>query len=862
MVSVVSVRAQRAAVSGPAERLRSLLDLPRLVSLGWDPDSRVWTVDPTQSVFSYRGCGVAGCGYKVSGKDGLCMGCLLRWRAGASSLEEFLSQPLTRERWRSERLCTVCRTPGHTRPAKLNGLCLYCEATRRRRKQTVDAYIAGDDHFPAAHARPTMGICVAAACGRLAAFRMGLCQGHHDWWRDAGRPEVAMWSATADPLLGDRGSRITLAGLPERFQLELLFGIQMGLDHGRKLRPSVLRTVIGWARKGDGDSFEALQAPGADAQCRQFIDQTIDAIALTTKTPELECTKDVWDLRVWGLAGSLYFVGGPAPRNPTKLPMDPIHQRWLRDAAKAWAASRLPLASTDTGVRSVVTAVGRWSAHLSGREGGGDDPTMLAKDDITSFLAALRVMVNQGRLHPYMHTRTVSCLRRFLREGRDLELDQRGKPLFGLARSVGVELREVPAAPKRDAGDEVGDAIPDAVLVQLLGDDNLALLSPDGRRRFEIGLEVGRRPGELCRLAYDCVAYDQRINEQTGEAELKPVLLHDMRKVHTVGCRLPIHEHTAELIGEQQAAVRARFPITPVAELVLFPGTQRDQGGRRPISTSRWASEMRTWVSQLELFEGSLDGNGSLHLLRGATDGPVRFDPARLFPQSLRHTYAQRHVNAGTPVEVLRELMGHDKLDTTSGYYRISAERKRNAVKRVMPLQVTVSGARLRLLDDPSPSDLGLYALSQVAVPMGSCVEPSNVRARGGACDFRYRCFGCTHFRTDPSYLPELRAYLTKLLATRERLAAAVPQLTDWARREAMPSDEEIDAVRRLVDTCDETLAQLDADDRGAIEEAIEVLRTGRAAMDTVFPVQFRGVVAQPTPVLFPTIAAQAGHLR
>lgn len=421
-------------------------------------------------------------------------------------------------------------------------------------------------------------------------------------------------------------------------------------------------------------------------------------------------------------------------------------------------------------------------------------------------------------------------------------------------------VEDMSSAPRRAPA--CGDAIPDAVLVQLLGDDNLGLLSPDSRRRFEIGLEVGRRPGELCRLAYDCLAYDQRINEQTGETELKPVLVHDMRKVHTVGCRLPIHEHTAELVRDQQAAVRARFPTTPRAELVLFPGIQRDQGGRRPVSTSRWASEMRAWVSQLELFEGWLDGRGGLHLLRDSGARPVRFDPARLFPLALRHTYAQRHVNAGTPVEVLRELMGHEKLDTTSGYYRISAERKRDAVKRVMPLQVTVSGARLRLLDDASASDVGLYAISQVAVPMGSCVEPSNVRARGGACDFRHRCFGCAHFRTDPSYLPELRAYLSKLLATRERLAAAVPQLADWARREAMPSDEEIDAVRRLIAACDETLAELDADDRAAIEAAIEALRTGRAAMDTTFPVQFRGVVAQPAPVLFPTIAAQAGHLR
>jgi len=47
----------------------------------------------------------------------------------------------------------------------------------------------------------------------------------------------------------------------------------------------------------------------------------------------------------------------------------------------------------------------------------------------------------------------------------------------------------------------------------------------------------------------------------------------------------------------------------------------------------------------------------------------VRFDPARVFPYALRHSYAQRHVDAGTPVEVLKELMGHDCLTTTSAYY-------------------------------------------------------------------------------------------------------------------------------------------------------------------------------------------------
>jgi hypothetical protein len=39
------------------------------------------------------------------------------------------------------------------------------------------------------------------------------------------------------------------------------------------------------------------------------------------------------------------------------------------------------------------------------------------------------------------------------------------------------------------------------------------------------------------------------------------------------------------------------------------------------------------------------------------------------------------------------------------------------------------------------------------------------------------------HFRTDPSYLPELRGYLDRLLADRERVRTAV-ELEEWARAE------------------------------------------------------------------------------
>ena len=57
-------------------------------------------------------------------------------------------------------------------------------------------------------------------------------------------------------------------------------------------------------------------------------------------------------------------------------------------------------------------------------------------------------------------------------------------------------------------------------------------------------------------------------------------------------------------------------------------------------------------------------------------------------------------------------------------------------------------------------------------MPVRVCSEPSNVKA-GGGCPFRFRCLGCGHFRSDPSYLPELRDYLDTLLRTRERIRSA-----------------------------------------------------------------------------------------
>jgi hypothetical protein len=98
------------------------------------------------------------------------------------------------------------------------------------------------------------------------------------------------------------------------------------------------------------------------------------------------------------------------------------------------------------------------------------------------------------------------------------------------------------------------------------------------------------------------------------------------------------------------------------------------------------------------------------------------------------------------------------------------------------------------------------------------------------ACPIRFRCVGCDHFHTDVSYLPDLERYLADLLRSRERLMAAF-EADEWTRTEAMPPEEEIRRVRRLIGRVKADLDDLTPEDRARIEEAVTFVRRVRTVM-------------------------------
>ena len=836
------------------DRLAAAIDYPLLVSLGWDPVTQTLAPDREHRLLGYPVCRVAGCELEAWDPGGLCTGCRDRFRAsGGAGVEAFCQAGVSRRNRSRDRRCLVCRVAGFERPVGTNDLCLSCDGLRRRRRQSVQAYVDGDAGHPPATPRPGPGTCTVASCQRLAArSETGLCGAHDGAWRVAGRPELAAFRRAASPCLGDRSGRAVLAGLDENVIAELLYGVQAALAEGRRVMPATLRHVAGHLRRcGAGSVADAIGMAAARTPVRWFLAFAADRAGLARSSPETEQAKDVWDLRLWGAAGWLSFTGGVRPGHHSGgQPSRPITQPWLKAAARAWAAGALTT-KTAGPVRAVIGAVGLLSEHLARRADAGADQASLSHRDVEAFLARLAHLERAGTLPAGVRTRSLSLLARFLRDCREMGLTQPGAALAGLPDDVVIRRAERPRGLRRD--DQAGQALPQIVMSQLLDPGNLdrldRLAGPAIKAAVELGAGVGRRTAELCSLRFACLDYDEHIGDD-GQRRASPVLVHDMPKVGKLGCRLPVHDREAAIITAQQARVRAAFPGTPAERLVLFPRPLKNPDGTRPIATAHLQRAMRAWVTGLPRLDGPE---------RGADGRLLPFPRQLVFPYAFRHTFAQRHADAGTPVDTLKELLGHDTVRTTLGYYRVTAKRKRDAQDRLGPLQIDARGYRVRpgltaLTDTEAARDQA----GQVAVPFGICTEPSNVTAGGHSCPFRHRCTGCEYFRTDPSYAPELRGYLARLLADRERLAAAVPALAEWARRDAAPSEEEIDAVRRLLRASDEVIAGLDDDDRAAVQAAIATIRDQRAQLTVSFPAELAGVVRQNTPVFFPTIERAA----
>jgi integrase len=507
----------------------------------------------------------------------------------------------------------------------------------------------------------------------------------------------------------------------------------------------------------------------------------------------------VWDIVEIGIQPDPTLAGGS--RRRIGLDFQPISQPWLRALALAWARHQ-----SDPDVMADTVRVAVEVSHvLDQRHDKGNRIARLTDRDAELIAQAFnRLKTPKGRLMTVKHQRHLH--RRFfelIAWGRDNgHLDE-------LPRSFAprpTHLRPFETDPE----DEVGKAIPVGIQRELdahidsigraiasygqLSDDDIHLMF---RTAYIILRDTGRRPLEVAALGLNCLAHDT-----SGT-----FLIWDNHKSKRHGRRLPIVRSTADAI-QRWIDRRIQLPVPVSSTAYLFPAVA--ERAREPyLRTVNLNRAIRLWVDGLE----RLDTNDV-----GDLGNPIPFDRALVYPYAFRHSYAQRHADNGTPIDVLRDLMDHRTMETTGRYYKITATRKRDAVDTVGKYTIDRDGNDAPLTESTS------YQMRSVAVPFGNCIEPTNVKAGGHACPVRFQCAGCGFYRPDPSFIPAIEEHLNTLRSDREiaRAINAAPFVADNLTAQ-------IDSFNRVLTVMRDRLETLDPDEREHIEEAAAVLRRARA---------------------------------
>jgi Phage integrase family len=724
---------RRAAFDTPTDirltRLEALLDPVFLAEIGWDADLRILRPPMEHRLLGWSRCSVPNC--HVETPAPLCTGCRARHQASDMSVEEFIATaPPKRSggaegRWLIDKaFCSVegCQRPIHIR---LIGLCnthaLRCrEVMGRLDPEAARLFLLRADLRPL----PSFGPCRVAACLRVAYGSRGLCARHAQRWNQAVCDSVEIdfdhWCSIEDAVTVSGVAN--LRGLDRLVVAEILGGLQLRSGGGRKTRPSQLNRLARTARRHQVTTLRDLDPGVLTGDLKTLLTTFALEINRATTSPVEEQRKDHWDLAVFGAAGQIDFTV--------------LTQRWLRDIAKHWASEDLARRRGERSglvVRIHIGSLAELSTTLrQTRTDHGLDPSVLGRTDILAFLARLGHLEQTAALSANRRLQIIRQVRTVLRDTRDLGLTRPGGSAAGLPGEFAVRADDIPDQPHIDGP---GRSLPNEVMNAL--NTALPLLEDISGRAARVAVELlmdtGRRPDEVCQLPMDCLEKD---------TDGKYVLIYTDYKENRLQRRLPIPDSTAKLIRDQQTTIRAMFPHTNPADLVLIPAVSANPDGTRPLRARVLTNIHRTWVDRLPEF--------------ALSDGGI-FPATAVVPYAYRHTYAQRHADAGTPIDVLRELMGHRSVHSTETYYKITESRTRAAVNRVAKHQFDGAGNRIwrevtALLD----SERARMRVGQIAVPYGVCTEPTNVQAAGRACPFRFRCLGCGHFRSDVSYLPEL----------------------------------------------------------------------------------------------------------
>jgi len=111
-----------------------------------------------------------------------------------------------------------------------------------------------------------------------------------------------------------------------------------------------------------------------------------------------------------------------------------------------------------------------------------------------------------------------------------------------------------------------------------------------------------------------------------------------------------------------------------------------------PIPTKSLASELNSYIENRQT--GKMFYISDRHIRRivkyYAKKAGIR-KPDEVHPHTLRHSYATFLQNQGTPLNVIQDLLGHARIDTTTIYVHLGMEKKKELIEKAFGNQKTAS---------------------------------------------------------------------------------------------------------------------------------------------------------------------------
>jgi len=738
------------------ELLTALINGPSFDPIFRDDLIRIPTRHP---VYPWH-CTVVGCERPRWSKQDLCAAHADAWRharAMGMARRVFVNtaKPLTLDKALEALVCRICPQ----RPAASIELAL-CARHRFRWRHHRGKYGAGADFTQWVAGQspcPSYGGCRTRVCDEPAGTPLGLCPGHAERYRRAGRPGGATlpakwqhhefrgasvpishddkgvfdrWCSTALPIV--RIGQINLRGLRPLVRAEIRWGLH---THGQGTNPlwyvPRIQSFVDHCQVRDVGSLLELDPADCPDSLRPIVKDLRESVRLVYYSPA--------DTRDAGFIETDHF-GVRFPARRSHIDLGGVSQRWLRDLLWDHLAEQLrsPQCPRSAGpLDAARKCCVELSAFLEGdAPAGGHDPTLLRAEHMHRFVADLRHRERHQLASLTMHRPngepsviTEAIRRSVLNYGRRL---LRAALESGQAQQLGLDRGFITAMPPGGRNTRRSRSpFPDDVARALADETNLRRLAETYDPRdwglrdiWEAIILTGRRAGEVINLRLDC----------TGRYNDLPMLWHDQPKVGNYDEAIRIPERLYELIEQRRRKTLAVFAdrhggrqptAAERATMVLFPTNRRNDPGRRPVSYNWFQNGFRRWVDDLQL--------------------------GRPVPHQARHTMATRLLRHGASLSHIRRYLGHVSDRMAEHYAKVAVSEIEDVLQHVWvagpgaPNPGALLSAGVAPMNRLQAEALALD-LSRRSTPTEGGLCTFQPVVDGGACPWKLNCEGCDKF--------------------------------------------------------------------------------------------------------------------